>query len=123
MMKNENFIALQKKLISFSVFKLIKWANVKYALLEISHDQVLKDRFNNNTVRKFWSELYVDHESSQYKELATIALLILSIFPTTVYCERSFSVMHFIKNKYRNQLTDVNLQLEAAMRLALEENC
>lgn len=39
-----------------------------YALLEISHDHVLKDCFNNNTVQKFWSESYVDHESSQYKE-------------------------------------------------------
>jgi hypothetical protein len=57
--------------------------------------------------------------SETYKELAVVAILILSIFPTTVMCERSFSALYFIKNKYRNELTNDNL--EAALRLALEE--
>jgi hypothetical protein len=53
------------------------------------------------------------------KELAVVAILILSIFRTTVMCQRSFSALHFIKNKYRNKLTNDNL--EATLRLALEE--
>jgi hypothetical protein len=57
--------------------------------------------------------------SETYKELAVVAILILSIFPTTVMCEKSFSALHFIKNKYLNQLTNDNL--EAALRLALED--
>jgi hypothetical protein len=57
--------------------------------------------------------------SETYKELAVVAILILRIFRTTVMCERSFSALHFIKNKYRNQLTNNNL--EATLRLALEE--
>jgi hypothetical protein len=49
-----------------------------------------------------------------YKELAVVAILILSVFPTTVMCERSFSAPHFIENKYRNQLTNINLETYTA---------
>lgn len=52
-MRNENFVELQKRLMSFSILKSINWANVKYALLEINHDQLILDRFNNNTVQNF----------------------------------------------------------------------
>jgi hypothetical protein len=81
---NENFIGLQTRFTSFSVYNLIHWANVKYALLEMIHDQVLKNHLNITTAEKFWSKLYVDQELSQFKELATIALLIFLNFPTTV---------------------------------------
>jgi type II secretory pathway component PulC len=57
--------------------------------------------------------------SETYKELAIVVILILSIFPTTVMCERSLSALHFIKNKYRNQLNNDNL--EATLRLSLQE--
>jgi hypothetical protein len=57
--------------------------------------------------------------SETYKELAVVVILILSIFPTTVMCERSFSALYFFKNKYRNKLTNDNL--EGVLRLALEE--
>jgi hypothetical protein len=57
--------------------------------------------------------------SETYKELAVVATLILSIFTTTVMCERSVSALHFIKNKYRNRLTNNNL--EATLKLALQE--
>jgi hypothetical protein len=57
--------------------------------------------------------------SETYKELAVVAILIVSIFPTTVMCEKSFSALQFIKNKYLNQHTNYNL--EAALRLALED--
>jgi hypothetical protein len=71
----------------------------------------------STTTESFWSGMYKYSET--YKELALVAILILIIFPTTVMCERSFSALHFIKNKYRNQLTNDNL--EAALRLALQE--
>jgi hypothetical protein len=71
----------------------------------------------NTTTEPFWSGMYKHSET--YKELAVVAILILSIFPTSVMCERSFSALHLIMNKYRNQLTNDNL--EATLRLALEE--
>jgi hypothetical protein len=71
----------------------------------------------STTTESFWSGMYKHSET--YKELAVVATLIPSIFPTTVMCEMSFSALHFIKNNYRNQLTDDNL--EVALRLALED--
>jgi hypothetical protein len=71
----------------------------------------------NTTTESFWSGMH--KRSKTYKELAVVAILILSIFPATVMCERSFSALHFIKNKYRNQLTNNNL--ETTLRLALQE--
>jgi hypothetical protein len=71
----------------------------------------------NTTTESFWSGMYKHSETC--KELAVVAILILSIFPTTVMCERSFSALHFIKNKYWNQLTNDNFK--APLRLALEE--
>ena len=44
----------------------------------------------------FWCELY---EAEEYKELASLAVLLLSISPTSVICERGFSCMNYIKNE------------------------
>lgn len=87
-------------------------------MLELRNDEKLKRFFDEKTatIEKFWFKL---HNLDPFKEIATIAILLLSIFPATVYCERSFSVLHCIKNKYLNKLTDINR--EAALGLALEE--
>jgi hypothetical protein len=71
----------------------------------------------NSTTESFWGGMYKHSET--YKELAVVATIILSIFRTIVMCERSCSALHLIKNKYRNQLTNDNL--EATLRLALQE--
>jgi hypothetical protein len=71
----------------------------------------------NTTTESFWSGMY--KHSGTYKELSVVAILILSTFPSTVMCVTSFSALHFIKNKYRNKLTNDNL--EATLRLALQE--
>ena len=39
-------------------------------------------------------------EGDEYKELASLAMLLLSISPTSVICERGFSVMNYVKNQY-----------------------
>jgi hypothetical protein len=41
----------------------------------------------NTTTESFWSGMYKYSET--YIELAVVAILSLSIFPTTVLCERS----------------------------------
>ena len=63
---------------------------------------------------KFWCELY---EGEDYKELASLAILLLSISPTSVICERGFSCMNYVKNEYRSVLTSENLN--ACMSIAL----
>uniref|UniRef100_H2ZRQ4 HAT C-terminal dimerisation domain-containing protein n=1 Tax=Latimeria chalumnae TaxID=7897 RepID=H2ZRQ4_LATCH len=56
------------------------------------------------TVQEFWSNVFQFEDT--YKPLAKVALLLLSLFPTTVLCEGAFSALHFLKNKYRSRLTD-----------------
>ena len=62
---------------------------------------------------RFWCKLYSGEE---FKELATLALLLLTISPTSVICERGFSVMNYVKNEFRSVLTQENLN--ACMALA-----
>ena len=63
----------------------------------------------------FWCQLY---EEGDYKELA---LLLLSISPTSVLCERGFSTMracmNYVKNEFRSLLTQENLN--ACMSLGM----
>ena len=62
----------------------------------------------------FWCQLYGE---GYYKELASLALLLLSISPTSVLCERGFSTMNYLKNKFRSLLTQENLN--ACMSLGM----
>ena len=70
-----------------------------------------------NDLVKFWSEL---HKEEDYKELSSLALLLLVISPTSVVCERGFSVMNYVKNEFRAVLTQENLN--ACMSLAMTEH-
>ena len=63
---------------------------------------------------KFWCKLYMDDE---FQQLARLALLLLTISPTSVICERGFSVMNYVKNEFRSLLTQTNLN--ACMAIAL----
>ena len=54
---------------------------------------------------KFWCHLY-KNEEDEYKELSSLALLLLSISPTSVLCERGFSIMNYV---YRSVMTQENL--------------
>lgn len=68
-----------------------------------------------NDLVKFWSELHKD-----YKELSSLALLLLIISPTSVICERGFSVMNYVKHEFRSVLTQENFN--ACMALAMTEH-
>jgi hypothetical protein len=78
-------------------------------MMELRRDEQMRSVFydKNTITESFWSGMYKHSET--YKELAVVSILILSIFPITLMCERSFSGLHFIKNKYRDQLTNNNL--------------
>ena len=69
--------------------------------------------FGKDHVR-FWCQLYKQEE---YLQLAPLVLLLLVISPTSVLCERGFSVMNYVKNEFRSVLTQQNLN--ASMALAM----
>ena len=64
---------------------------------------------------KFWCRLY----KQEYKVLSSLALILLVISPTSVICERGFSIMNYVKNEFRSVLTQQNLN--ACMGIALTE--
>jgi hypothetical protein len=115
----ENVRKMEERLSTFPGVASINWSNNRFSMRQLRRDEQMRSVFydKNATTESFWSGMYKHSET--YKELAAVAILILSIFPATVMRERSFSVLHFIKNKYRNQLTNNNL--EATLRLALQE--
>uniref|UniRef100_H3ABZ3 HAT C-terminal dimerisation domain-containing protein n=1 Tax=Latimeria chalumnae TaxID=7897 RepID=H3ABZ3_LATCH len=100
-------IALQARLASFASVNLTEF---KYLMLQMHNDARLKAYFSQPgvTVQEFWSN--VDLFTENYKHLAKVALLFLSLFPTTVLYERTFSALHFLKSKYWNRLTKTNLE-------------
>ena len=56
-----------------------------------TNDPTMDMEFNlcNGGIAKFWCHLY-KNEADEYKELSSLALLLLSISPTSVLCEKGF---------------------------------
>lgn len=77
--------------------------------LDISYELCQKNQVT------FWCELY--DESDDYNDLAKLAILLLSVSPSSVICERGFSSMNYIKNEFRSVLSQENLN--ACMSIAL----
>ena len=87
--------------------------NLQYRMYE--NDTTLDFQYSlcNNDHVKFWCELYLGEE---YRELASLALLLLVISPTSVLCERGFSIMNYVKNEYRSVLQEnLNAFISIAM--------
>ena len=62
----------------------------------------------------FWCKLY---ESDDYKDLAKLAILLLSVSSSSVICEHGFNSMNYMKNEFRSVLSQENLN--ACMSIAL----
>lgn len=80
-------------------------------LTELSCDSVMKNVFREKNLVSFWMEA-----RSDYASLSKEAMNFLMIFTTTYLCERSFSTLVFLKNKYRNKLdveSDLRLKLSS----------
>ena len=54
-----------------------------------------------------------------YRELAKLAILLMTITPDTCECERGFSVMNYVKNELRTAMTETTLN--ACMAVGLEK--
>lgn len=75
----------------------------------MSCDQTLKSYFKSTQLVQFWLNVRKD-----YPAIAKIALRNLMSFSTTYLCERAFSTLIYLKNKYRNKLN-----VESDLRLKL----
>lgn len=74
---------------------------VQMELIELHSNDVLKRVLINEGVLAFWKKAHFQH-------LSTLAKIVLSMFGSTYRCELAFSSLTFIKNKYRNKLSDVH---------------
>lgn len=103
----DKLAALQDRLASFASLDL---RNLQYLMVHMRNNARLKTYFSQPgvTVQQFWLKVYLSEDT--YRPLAKIALLFLSLFSTTVLCERALGALHCLKSKYRNGLTDANLE-------------
>jgi len=76
------------------------------SLVEMSTDTSLKMQFNQKSLEHFWL-----HVRKDYPQLSSKALKVLIPFPTTYLCEKAFSALVYIKNKFRNRLENVESEL------------
>lgn len=71
-------------------------SNQQDALLDLSSDRTLKTLFDSTTLSEFWLAV-----ETEYAELARLAIDVLLPFASTWLCEAAFSVLTYIKSKYR----------------------
>jgi hypothetical protein len=110
----ENLRKMEERPSTFPGVASINWSNIRFSMVQLRRDKQLRSVFydKNTTTESFWSGKYKHSET--YKELAVAEHI-------SNYSDvwEVISALRFIKNKYQNQLTNDNL--EAALRLALEE--
>lgn len=77
-------------------------------LIELQNNEAAKISFrlNCNNLLEFYSHL----PSDQFKNMKDFAKKLLVIFSSTYLCESTFSTLKYLKNKYRNRLTDSHLE-------------
>jgi len=86
--------------------------DIENQLIELSCDNKLKQMFCETSLEIFWAHLC----TGNYAELATKAISILLIFPSTYLCEKAFSTMANLKTSKRNRL-----ETEDDLRIALSQ--
>ncbi len=69
------------------------------ALVEMSSDRTLKTVFNSTMLAEFWISV-----AREYPQLSKAAMDALMLFGSTYLCEKTFSALTYIKNKYRLRL-------------------
>jgi len=75
-------------------------------LIKISTNGSLKLQFNQKSLENFWL-----HVQKDYPVLSSKALEVLIPFSTTYLCEKAFSALVYVKNKFRNRLENVESEL------------
>lgn len=80
--------------------------NLQLELIDLQSNNVYKYNFDKNNLIAVYSNL----PENKFPNLRNFAKSMICIFSSTYLCEQTFSIMNFIKSKYRTRLTDENLQ-------------
>uniref|UniRef100_A0A3Q1D5X4 HAT C-terminal dimerisation domain-containing protein n=1 Tax=Amphiprion ocellaris TaxID=80972 RepID=A0A3Q1D5X4_AMPOC len=98
------------------VWPSIDEAALQMEVLEMGTSDVLKAQHRDVGVKDFWINMV---PQARFKNTRGIAMLLLTMFPSTYICESSFSSMNSIKNQDRNRLS--NAHLDQCLRIATTE--
>ena len=79
-------------------------------LLDLCAERTLQTAFSSYTLEEFWLSV-----AAEYPGLSKAAMDILFPFRSTYLCEKTFSTLTFIKNKYRSRLIRVEDDLRVAV--------
>ena len=82
---------------------------VQKEFVELINDSIARDKFETLALTKFWCEMSVI-----YRNVTEIAVKLFLKFSSTYLCEKGFSSLFLIKNKFRARKS-----VEADHRLAL----
>ena len=86
-------------------------------LTELQEDLALKNFDKCHSTVELWQQV----TKRKYTEIKKASVRLPSVFSTTYCCESLFSVMKFVKSKYRASLT--NEHLRELIRTALTSYC
>lgn len=86
-------------------------SDMEDALMELSNDRTLKAAFDSKTLAEFWISI-----EGEYPQLSKAAIDTLMPFGSTYLCEKTFSALTYIKNKYR-----ARLQVQDDLRVAISK--
>uniref|UniRef100_A0A8D9B0I4 SCAN domain-containing protein 3 n=1 Tax=Cacopsylla melanoneura TaxID=428564 RepID=A0A8D9B0I4_9HEMI len=83
--------------------------NIQQEIMEIKHHSILKQLFHESTTAQLTTETLVQVwkkvPKEEYPALYDLGLQILCRFGSTYICEKVFSTLSFVKNKYRTSLS------------------
>ncbi|RLU19850.1 hypothetical protein DMN91_008409 [Ooceraea biroi] len=82
-------------------------ARLQLEIIELQENSVLKESYQASQIIKFWTDIL---PNETYPNLRKIGSFVLTMFGSTYVCEATFSKMNYVKNKFRNRLTDHHLE-------------
>ena len=74
------------------------------------HDSTAKDYFKDESLEKCWGKM-----EKAYRKVSKKPLTLLTVFPSTYFCESAFSSVIAIKTKARSRLLDLESDLRCAL--------
>jgi hypothetical protein len=81
-------------------------AALQMEVLEMGTSDLLKAQHKESLLCDFWINLV---PQARFKNPRAIAMLLLTMFPSTYICESAFSAMNAIKSQDRNRLSNAHL--------------
>ena len=80
-------------------------AALQMEVLEMGTSDLLKAQHKESLLCDFWINLV---PQARFKNTRAIAMLLLTMFPSTYICESAFSAMNAIKSQDRNRLSNAH---------------